>query len=313
METKTAFLCPGQGAQYVGMGKDLYENLPQVKDLYERVDDMLGYSLSKMSFYGPQKELAKTVHAQPAVLIHSLAVADALRANGIQPVVVAGHSLGEYAAHALAGTCTYDEIVKIIKERGVLMHQASKQRPGSMVAIIGLSANAVERMCTEAAVHGIVTPANYNCPGQIVVSGERNALQAVMKSAREGGAKRVVKLSVSGAFHSPLMDDVLTKFRDTLSKIDMREPILTLLSNVTAAPVVKPNEIISTLVKQLRMPVRWEETMAAMLEMGISSFVAVGPGKILKGLMLRMRGSADVVSIGNMRDLDTFLNRASYQ
>ena len=301
-------LFPGQGSQYVGMGRDLADAFPAARAVFERADAALGTSLTDVMWNGPDDELTATHNAQPAILTHSAAVhavvADALGDAGL----AAGHSLGEFSAHVAAGTLGFEDAVRAVRRRGELMHQAGQERPGTMAAIIGLDDEAVERVCRQAAeAGGDCVPANFNSPGQIVISGDEPAVSRAMEMAKEAGAKRALPLNVSGAFHSPLMAAAESGLSEHLAEVDFAPPRFPVVSNVSAEPVSDPEEARRLLIEQLTSPVRWTASMRTMLGREPERFVELGPGRVLAGLMRRIERSADVVSLDTAEQVNSFL------
>ncbi len=301
-------LCPGQGSQYVGMGKDLADRFPAAREVFERADDALGTALSRVMWEGPGDELTATHNAQPAILTHSLAVR-AVIVDGLPPVDLgAGHSLGEFSAYVCAGALSFEDGVRAVRRRGELMYRAGQERPGTMAAILGLDDAALEAICREASGQdGVCVPANFNGPGQVVISGDGTAVGRAMELAKEAGARRAMALNVSGAFHSPLMAVAEPGLREQLESVDLAVPEFPVVSNVTAAPVSEPAEARRRLIEQLTSPVRWTQSMRTMLEAGITRFLELGPGTVLAGLAKRIDRSASVMGIGTADEVDTFL------
>lgn len=301
-------LFPGQGSQYVGMGQDLAVRYPTAREVFERADDALGVSLSGTMWNGPEDELTATHNAQPAILSHSVAV-HALVAGALGDVALAaGHSLGEFSAYVAAGTLTFEDAIRGVRRRGELMFEAGKERPGTMAAVIGLDHDVVERVCREATeAGGACVPANFNLPGQVVISGDEPAVARAMEMAKEAGARRVLPLNVSGAFHSPLMEAAESGLREHLASVRFSEPAFPVVSNVTAEPVSDPDEAHEVLVEQLTSPVRWTDSMRTMVGHDVDRFVELGPGRVLAGLMRRIDRDADVVSLDTADEVDSFL------
>jgi [acyl-carrier-protein] S-malonyltransferase len=288
---KLAFLFPGQGAQKVGMGRALAERHPAAREVFETADRVLGYSLSRIMWEGPEDELRQTRHTQPALLVHSVAALRLVEAAGLRPNWVAGHSLGEYSACAAAGALEFDDALNLVRRRGELMHAAGIERPGTMAAILGLDAAQVEAVCDEASSAGIVRPANLNAPGQVAISGEIAAVEKACELARARGAKRAIRLEVGGAFHSPLMESAASGLAAKLGEIQFREARCPVVMNATARPTSRAVEIRAGLERQLLEAVRWEESMRVLLKQGAEGFVEIGSGKVLRGL-LRQIGDA---------------------
>jgi [acyl-carrier-protein] S-malonyltransferase len=302
-------MCPGQGAQKIGMGRDLAERFPAARAVFAEIDDALGVALSRIMWEGPEDELTRTHNAQPAILAHSAAVlAVAGDALG-RPGAAAGHSLGEYSAHVAASSLSVADAARLVRRRGELMYQAGLERPGAMAAVLGLDTAAVEAACREASTAGAVAvPANLNTPDQTVVSGDPEAVARAGEACRTRGAKRVVPLKVSGAFHSPLMEPAVPGLRAALAQAAFRDPVCPVVANATAEPVTSATDAVRTLVEQLTAPVRWVECMrrAAVLAPG-ATFVEVGPGNVLTGLLKRIVPEAKAVTVGTGEEVERFL------
>jgi len=282
--TRITGLFPGQGSQSVGMGKDLYGSSAAARDIFDRADLALGFSLSKLCFEGPESELTLTRNTQPAIFVHSLAVWETMRGEGFRLDAAAGHSLGEYSACTAAGVMDFEDAVRLVRRRGELMFEAGRQRPGAMAALLGLDVPGAEALCREASSVGIVVPANFNSPGQIVVSGEAAGVEKAVELAPGYGAKKAVKLPVSGAFHSPLMESAAAGLREALAALTLRDAEVPIVANVTAQPVQKAAEIRVSLERQLLGAVRWEASMRWLKANAGPLFIEIGPGKVLKGL-----------------------------
>ena len=305
-----ALLFPGQASQYAGMARDLFETYPLVKDIFAQADQVLGFPLSRVCFSGPEDDLRQTAVTQPAVFVHSVAAWHLLAAAGVEAQCAAGHSLGEYSALVAAGALDWEEGLALVKERSRLMQRAGERRTGSMMAILGLADEAVEALCAGASGAGIVVPANYNAPGQVVVSGEPDALAALAGAARAAGAKRVIELEVSGAFHSPLMQDAAQAMAAELERANLQTPRIPVITNVAAAPVSDPEELRRQLVEQITSPVRWTESVRSARQTGPAWALEVGPGSVLKGLVRRIERDWEVKTAGTAVDIPLALAAA---
>lgn len=307
-----AFLFPGQGSQFVGMARDLFEENEAARSVLERANTVLDFDLTDIMFGSGHEEdadadkarLTQTENTQPALFVHSMAVMSALPSRACTPAMVAGHSLGEYSALAAAGAISFEEGLRIVRLRGELMAKAGDIRPGAMAAILGMEDADVESVCSDASGVGIVQPANFNSPGQIVISGDVEAVDRAVALAGERGARRALKLPVSGAFHSPLMDFAREGLAEGLAALDIRTPSCPVYLNVTAEPTTDPAEIRERLVEQLTSPVRWAQALSAMQRDGATKFVEVGAGKVLSGLVKRTLGrDVDTLSFSTAADL----------
>lgn len=296
-----ALLFPGQGSQAVGMGQDLAAAFARARETFEEADEALGVPLSRIAWQGPEDELTATLNAQPALLVHSIAVHRVVQAELGEVAFAAGHSLGEFSAHVVAGTLDFADAVRAVRRRGELMHRSGTERPGTMAAVLGLDDAAIERVCAEvsAAGEGVVVPANFNSPGQVVISGDVAAIERAMDAMKAAGAKRALRLNVSGAFHSPLMEVAKQGLREHLASVDFHAPRFPVVSNVTAEPVDDTEIARRLLVEQLTSPVRWTASMRALLDRGVQHFVELGSGSVLAGLLKRIERSAEARSVGN--------------
>ena len=299
-----AFLFPGQGAQTVGMGKDLYDAVPAAKAIFDEADQALGFPLSQLCFEGPMETLTQTINTQPAILTASVAAyeaaRDALQAKGLTPSFTAGHSLGEYSALVAAGSMTFTDAVKLVRERGRLMQAAGDEREGAMAAVMGMPEDQLQAICE---ANG-VDMANLNSAEQIVISGSKEGIEAAQKAAEEGGARRVVPLTVSAAFHSSLMDPAVPGMRTALESASISAPTYPVIGNVTAQPLETADEITDELARQIRSSVQWFRTVEYLRDNGVTMFVEIGPGKVLTGLVKRTFAEAEVMNIGTLEELE---------
>jgi [acyl-carrier-protein] S-malonyltransferase len=305
---KLAFLFPGQGAQAVGMGRALAEAFPEAREVFATADRVLGFGLSELCWNGPAEVLKKSMNTQPALLTHSVAAWRMVEAAGLEPDFVAGHSLGEYSACVAAGALTFEDALVLTRRRGQLMYEAGLAQPGAMAALLGLSRAEAEASCADAASAGIVCAANLNAPGQVVISGEPAAVALACERAKARGAKRAIKLEVSGAFHSPLMEPAAQGLAEALAQVTLRDAHCPVISNAWARPVQRADEIRRALEEQLLASVRWEHSMRLLLAEGVQGFVELGPGKVLRGLLRAL--DADATS-WNVEDPDTLATTRS--
>jgi [acyl-carrier-protein] S-malonyltransferase len=297
---KIAFVFPGQGSQVVGMGQSLAEKHPNVKAVFENADKKLNVNLSKLIFEGPQEELTFTYNAQPALLTTSIAVLEYFRQFGIEADYVAGHSLGEYTALVAAGALTFEEGVYLVRKRGEFMESAVPNGEGTMAAVLGLDRDRLAEVTNSVTEEGFsVQLANLNCPGQIVISGTTKGVELAGAKAKEAGAKRVLPLVVSGPFHSSLMKPAAGQLKEELDQIDMKAATIPVIANVTAEPISTASEIKEKLIEQLYSPVLWEDSVAKMLELGVDTFIEIGPGKVLSGLVKKISKNAKTYSVSD--------------
>ena len=296
-----AFLFPGQGSQYVGMGEDIFNQSPAVQETYESASDILGSNLRDISFRGPDTRLKETQFTQPAIFVHSVVVDTLLKEKNIQPHAVAGHSLGEFSALVSAGVLEFDDALKIVKIRSTEMANTGKTTPGTMAVILGAQDDQLEIICNQ---DGIVVPANINAPGQIVISGDIKAINAAIKTAKDIGIRRALKLNVSGAFHSPLMESVREPLLKIIDSVSFKDAHIPVYQNVSAKPVTDSITIQKNIINQLESPVLWSETILNMKNEGISDFFEVGPGKVLKGLNKRIYPESTTINCDKLEHLD---------
>jgi [acyl-carrier-protein] S-malonyltransferase len=280
-----AYVFPGQGAQFTGMGKELYESSPKAKELFEKANEILGFDIMKIMFEGTEDELKQTKVTQPAIFLHSTILAACL-GDSFQPDMVAGHSLGEFSALVANGTLSFEDGLKLVYQRALAMQKACEVEPSTMAAILGLEDGIVEQICTE--IDGVVVAANYNCPGQLVISGAFPAVEAACAKLTEAGAKRALLLPVGGAFHSPLMEPAREELAEAIEQTVFNTPSCPVYQNVTASAVSSPEEIKKNLLVQLTAPVKWTQTMQQMIADGATEVIEVGPGKVLQGLFKKV-------------------------
>ncbi|MBQ5609864.1 MAG: ACP S-malonyltransferase [Rikenellaceae bacterium] len=288
-----AFVFPGQGSQFSGMGKDLYTNVPAAKELFEKANEILGFRITDIMFEGTDEDLKQTFVTQPAVFLHSVIMAKAL-GEEFKPDMVAGHSLGEFSALVAAGALDFEDGLRLVAKRAAAMQQACDAQPSTMAAVLGLEDKVVENICAE--VDGVVVAANYNCPGQLVISGSIEAVDAACERLKAAGARRALRLPVGGAFHSPLMEPAKVELQAAIEAAPFKTPICPVYQNVDAKPYTDPEQIKANLIAQLTAPVRWTYIVQNMLADGADSFVELGPGAVLQGLIKKVSREADAVS-----------------
>ena len=291
---KKAFVFPGQGAQFSGMGKDMYEQSALAKELFEKANEILGFRITDIMFEGSDEDLRQTKVTQPAVFLHSVILAKTY-AEKFEPGMVAGHSLGEFSALVAAGALSFEDGLVLVSKRAMAMQKACELQPSTMAAIIGLSDEKVEEIC--ASIDGVVVPANYNCPGQLVISGSMEAIDAACEKLKEAGAKRALKLSVGGAFHSPLMQPAQEELAAAIEQAQFMTPICPVYQNVSTQGETDPAVIKANLVKQLTSPVKWTQSVQNMIADGVEQFVEVGPGSVLQGLVKKIQRDMPATSI----------------
>lgn len=310
---KVAFVFPGQGSQFLGMGKGVYEASSLVRDVFDNAGNALGFDIADICFNGPVERLNTTQYTQPAILTVSVAILKHLLSEtDLMPVLLAGHSLGEYTALVAANVISFKDAVKMVYKRGLYMQEAVPIGMGGMAAIIGIDRDMVEELCKEASRgESIVVPANYNSPGQIVVSGHSDAVDRVVEIARNKGCKRAIKLSVSVPSHSPLMEEAATRLAHDLEEVTFSQPEVPIVTNLSAEPVSSASQLKEHLIKQLTSPVRWDESMVRMGDSGVQVFIEIGPGRVLKGLLKRILPDVEVYNIediGGIKEIKAILS-----
>lgn len=303
---KIALVFPGQGSQFVGMGKAVYDASASARKVFDQADEVLGFPLSRLCFHGPADELEDTINAQPAILTVSVAALEAMKerlaeaGHRIEPMVVAGHSLGEFTALVAAGVIDFPAALQLVRERGRLMKEAGEVSPGGMAAVIGLDATTLAELCDEAAAGSVIAVANDNCPGQTVISGEVTALLRAMEMAKERGAKRVARLGISIASHSPLMERASDGLRDVMGRLPMLTPQIPVIANVTGTAMHTVDDVRQELAHHVERPVNWTRSVAEMVNSGATTFIEVGPGQVLSGLIRRINRDVTTLSLADL-------------
>nr|WGD63760.1 ACP S-malonyltransferase [Bacillus subtilis] len=303
--SKIAFLFPGQGSQFIGMGKELYEQVPAAKRLFDEADEMLETKLSSLIFEGAAEELTLTYNAQPALLTTSIAVLEKFKESGITPDFTAGHSLGEYSALVAAGALSFKDAVYTVRKRGEFMNEAVPAGEGAMGAILGMDAEALKQVTDKVTEEGnLVQLANLNCPGQIVISGTAKGVELASELAKENGAKRAIPLEVSGPFHSELMKPVAEKLKEVLDACDIKDADVPVISNVSADVMTEKAEIKQKLIERLYSPVRFEESINKLIAEGVTTFVEIGPGKVLSGLVKKVNRRLKTIAVSDPETIE---------
>lgn len=302
--SKTAILFPGQGSQHIGMGRDFYERYPAARATFDQAAAVLGGELIDIIFNGPEDKLQLTEYTQPAVLTVSMAIFRVLSEHGIEAAVMAGLSLGEYSALVAAGAISFEDTLPVVQKRGIFMQEAVPLGQGKMVAVMGLSHDEVERVCRDSLVKGLVAPANYNCPGQIVISGHTAAVEHAAKLASDAGARKISELKVSVPFHCQLLEPVEARLSAELDKLDIRNPVVPVIFNYCAATANSPEQLKNYLVNQVSNPILWEQSIRRMISDGAEQFFGLGPGNSLSRLMKRIAPELDARSVEALDDID---------
>lgn len=306
-EIKVAYVFPGQGSQSVGMGLDLYVHYASARDVYDEVDKTLGFSLSRLCFEGPEEDLTQTINVQAAILTTSIAclkAAQEVTDNGLpQPTFLAGHSLGEYAALVVSGVLSLSDAVRLVRERGRLMHEAGQRRSGGMMAVIGMDMETLDNVCLSVGTQ----VSNVNSPGQLVISGPKENLEKARRLAQLKGARRIIPLRVSGAFHSSLMEPAIEGLRNAVAEFDLKDASIPVISNVTAQPLTGVNAIREELISQIVHCVKWQQSVETMIARGVTTFFEIGPGEVLTGLIKRISPGARTVNVNNVSTISELM------
>ena len=302
----SAWLFPGQASQYVGMGKDIFDHTDLGKHYFECANDIMECDIQSIIFYGPKEKLKQTQYTQPAIYIVSVILGELLKTKGFSPNAVAGHSLGEYSSLSVANAFDFETGLTLVKIRAENMAKAGDTQEGAMAAIIGIEDKTVSELCSDYSGNGVVVAANYNSPGQVVISGSPEAVESVMDSAKASGARMTVQLNVSGAFHSPLMAPAREALADSLDSLEISDSLFPIFTNVDAEPITKGHEIKDSLIRQLENPVLWSKSILSMKDFGIESFTEVGPGKILQGLNKRIDRKIETQGVESLEQVEHF-------
>lgn len=302
--SKIAFIFPGQGSQYPGMGKEIAEKYPEAMDIFKKADQRLGYPLSELCFEGPEDKLKITYYTQPALLTTSIAILKAFTKSGIKPEFTAGHSLGEYSALVCAEAISFEDAVWLVEKRGQYMADAVPPGEGTMAAVLGLPEENIDALCAAASKIGLVEPANYNCPGQLVVAGKTEGIKEVIRIAKEFGAKRALELSVSGPFHSSLLEPASHKLLKSMDEVTFYDPKIKVVANVSAKEVGTKEEVKNALFTQVNNSVKWEQSVRYMINQGVDTFVEIGSGKVLTGLVKKISSEVKVFNVENIESMD---------
>lgn len=298
---KTAFIFPGQGAQYIGMGKDFYDKYEDSKEIYDKATQVLGLSLAELCFEENDK-INITEYTQIAMVTTCMAILVQVQKSGIRPDICAGLSLGEYPALMAGGVFQFEEGIKVVRQRGILMQEAVEPGAGAMAAVLGLDTSIIEKVCAD--TEGIVTIANYNCPGQVVISGQKKAVESAGEELMKNGAKRVIPLNVSGPFHSPMLKEAGEKLYEVLGGVEIKDPVIPYIANVNAELIQKKDDIRTLLAKQVYSSVKWQQSVEAMISAGVDTFIEIGPGKTLSAFIKKIDRSCKVINVEKVEDLD---------